>query len=104
MIDVIFARYVTFLYRYVRIGLQDRTVLTMDEMDSSYECLWDVSLLEFFTYIHASRGQIDKRNKCLKLVGSKCINSANSSEIVEKSVDYKKKMLFSHLMKYYITC
>lgn len=84
-------------------ALQDRAILTLDEMDSTYDCLWDVSLLEFFTYIHASRGQIEKRNKCLKLVGSKCINSANSSEIMEKSVDFKKKMLFSQLMKYYIT-
>lgn len=75
----------------------------MDEMDAIYSCLWDVNLLEFFTYINASRGQIDKRNKCLKLCAAKCINSANSSEIFENSVEAKKKQLFQNLIKYYIT-
>lgn len=90
-------------YQSVFRSIQDRTVLTMDEMDSTYDCLWDVSLLEFFTYIHASRGHIDKRNKCLKLCASKCINSANSNEILEKTAEAKKRSLFSNLIKYYIT-
>ena len=82
--------------------LQDRTILTLDEMDSVYSCLWDINLLEFFSYLNASRGQIDRRNKCLKLCASKCLNSANPGEIFERTVDAKKKSLFLKLVKYYI--
>ncbi len=84
-------------------GLQDRTVLTMDEMDLTYSCLWDMSLLEFFTYVHASRGQIDKRNKCLKLCASKALNTANPSEVAERTYEAKRKQLFLNLIQYYIS-
>ncbi len=89
-------------YNIIFRSFQDRTVLTMDEMDMAYSCLWDMSLLEFFTFIHASRGQIDKRNKCLKLCASKALNAANSCEITERTNEAKRKQLFLNLIQYYI--
>ena len=89
-------------YQLIFKSLQERTIPTTDEMDDAYNCLWDISLIEFLTYLNASRGFIDKRNICLKLCSSTSINAANPNEILEKTVEIKKTNLFMKLLKYYI--
>lgn len=84
-------------------GLQDKTMPTMDDMDLVYTCLWDVTLLEFMSYLNSIRGHFDKRNICLKETTASCVNSANPSEVLDKTIDAKKSLLFLKLIKYYIT-
>jgi hypothetical protein len=84
-------------------SLQDRIMPTLDEMDLVYGCLWDTTLLEFMSYLNTIRGHFDKRNICIKECASSCVNSANPNEILEKTIEAKKTLLFLKLIKYYIT-
>ena len=83
--------------------LQDGTVLvtTSDEMDSLYNCIWDMTLLEYLTNLNSIRGFINKRNVCLKHCSNPSINESNPNEIFQKTVESKQKKFLKKLISYY---
>merc|ERR1739838_263215 len=59
--------------------LQERNCV--DAMDAYYNCLWDVSLVEFIISMHQKRGEIQRRDQAMKIMGLLEINSNNNEEI-----------------------
>ena len=89
-------------YQLIFKSLQERVNTIADEMDEVYDCLWDISLVEFLTYLNTCRGFIDKRNACFRLCASNNINAANPNEIFEKTIEIKKTCFFLKLLKHYL--
>ncbi|CAF0894283.1 unnamed protein product [Brachionus calyciflorus] len=75
--------------------------LTSDEMDMMYPCIWDMALLEYLTNLNYQRGFINKKNVCIQLIGKENINPANPNEIIKKTTEAKKSLLFLKLLNYY---
>jgi len=45
--------------------LQDRSAL--DAMDAYYNCLWDVTLMEFIINMHQKKGEVQRRDEVVSL-------------------------------------
>jgi hypothetical protein len=89
----------TAAFRY----LQESSVLvpTADHMDEVYECVWDMELLEYLANLNTIRGYVGRKSEVLKLVGMQSANVSNPGEIVARTVECKKVMLFQKLVNYY---
>jgi integrator complex subunit 8 len=83
--------------------LQEGSVIqpTNDEMDLLYECVWDITLLEYFTNLNSIRGFLNKKNLCVKLCSSQGINPSNPIEIFQKTVESKKNLFLQKLINHY---
>uniref|UniRef100_A0A6A7G013 Integrator complex subunit 8-like n=2 Tax=Hirondellea gigas TaxID=1518452 RepID=A0A6A7G013_9CRUS len=81
--------------------LQDRS--GVDGMDAYYHCLWDVTLIEFILNTHHKRGEIQRRDAVLKVMGQLEINSNNNEEIQREAAKVRKHRLLRALAKQYLS-
>lgn len=81
--------------------LQDRS--GVDAMDAYYHCLWDVTLIEFIINTHHKKGEIQRRDAVLKVIGQLEINSNNNEEIQREAAKVRKHRLLRALAKQYLT-
>lgn len=83
--------------------LQESSVVvpSQDEMDGVYAGAWDMAMLEYLAHLNASRGFLTKRNACLKMIAALSINPSNPGDIYQKTVEFKKAVMFLNLVKYY---
>ena len=83
--------------------LQEGTIIqpTNDEMDLLYQCVWDITLLEYLANLNCIRGFLNKKNLCVKLCSSQGINPANPIEIFQKTVESKKTLFLQKLINHY---
>ncbi|KAK7065437.1 hypothetical protein SK128_001285 [Halocaridina rubra] len=80
--------------------LQERN--SVDAMDAYYCCLWDVSLIEFIINMHQKRGEIQRRDKALKMMGLLEVNSNNNDEIQREAAKVRKHRFLRSLAKQYL--
>ncbi|XP_077127052.1 integrator complex subunit 8 [Ranitomeya variabilis] len=72
-----------------------------DAMDSYYDHIWDVTLLEFLTHLHHKRGEIDKRQIAIKAIGQPELNSSNPEDVLQLAAHRRKKTFLQAMAKLY---
>ncbi|KAK3857934.1 hypothetical protein Pcinc_035842 [Petrolisthes cinctipes] len=80
--------------------LQERS--SVDAMDAYYCCLWDVSLIEFIINMHQKRGELQRRDKALKMMGLLEVNSNNNDEIQREAAKVRKHRFLRSMAKQYL--
>ncbi|NXG79286.1 INT8 protein, partial [Baryphthengus martii] len=72
-----------------------------DAMDSYYEYIWDVTILEYLTYLHHKRGETDKRQIAIKAIGQTELNTSNPEEVLQLAAQRRKKKFLQAMAKLY---
>ncbi|NXP08235.1 INT8 protein, partial [Thinocorus orbignyianus] len=72
-----------------------------DAMDSYYEYIWDVTILEYLTYLHHKRGETDKRQIAIKAIGQTELNASNPEEVLQFAAQRRKKKFLQAMAKLY---
>lgn len=72
-----------------------------DAMDSFYDCLWDMNILEYLIYAHDKRGEIEKRQLAIKVVAQPELNSRGSPDLIKQSQDIRKTRFLRALTRIY---
>ncbi|XP_056378427.1 integrator complex subunit 8 isoform X2 [Hyla sarda] len=72
-----------------------------DAMDSYYEYIWDVTILEYLTHLHHKRGEIDRRQIAIKAIGQPELNSSNPEEVLQLAAQRRKKSFLQAMGKLY---
>jgi hypothetical protein len=83
--------------------LQESSYITpaSDEMDTLYSCIWDLALLEYLCNLNHTRGFVNKKNQCLRLLTAENLNASNPPEIYQKTVESKKASLLLKLVEHF---
>ncbi|CAH1798777.1 unnamed protein product [Owenia fusiformis] len=66
---------------------------TCDAMDTYYDFIWDITILEYLANLHHNRGEEDKQQIALKAISCYELNSSNTEEILHQAVE-KRKLKF----------
>ncbi|XP_052643333.1 integrator complex subunit 8 isoform X1 [Harpia harpyja] len=72
-----------------------------DAMDSYYEYIWDVTILEYLTYLHHKRGETDKQQIAIKAIGQTELNASNPEEVLQLAAQRRKKKFLQAMAKLY---
>ncbi|XP_045143264.1 integrator complex subunit 8 [Echinops telfairi] len=72
-----------------------------DAMDSYYDYIWDVTILEYLTYLHHKRGETDKRQIVIKAIGQTELNASNPEEVLQLAAQRRKKKFLQAMAKLY---
>ncbi|XP_054911144.1 integrator complex subunit 8 [Poeciliopsis prolifica] len=72
-----------------------------DAMDSFYDYIWDVTILEYLTHIHHKRGETEKRQIAVKAIGQTELNSSNPEEVLQLAAQKRKKRFLQAMAKLY---
>lgn len=72
-----------------------------DAMDSYYDYIWDVTILEFLTNIHHKRGETEKRQIAIKAIGQSELNTSNPEEVLQLAAQKRKKRFLQAMAKLY---
>ncbi|MEQ2263012.1 Integrator complex subunit 8 [Xenotaenia resolanae] len=83
-----------------------------DAMDSFYDYIWDVTILEYLTHIHHKRGEMEKRQiavspqglvfqAVVKAIGQTELNSSNPEEVLQLAAQKRKKRFLRAMAKLY---
>uniref|UniRef100_A0A671YXW1 Integrator complex subunit 8 n=1 Tax=Sparus aurata TaxID=8175 RepID=A0A671YXW1_SPAAU len=72
-----------------------------DAMDSFYDYIWDVTILEYLTHIHHKRGETEKRQIAIKAIGQAELNTSNPEEVLQLAAQKRKKRFLQAMAKLY---
>ncbi|XP_056154171.1 integrator complex subunit 8 [Lampris incognitus] len=72
-----------------------------DAMDSFYDYIWDVTILEYLTHIHHKRGESEKRQMAIKAIGQTELNASNPEEVLQLAAQKRKKKFLQAMAKLY---
>lgn len=72
-----------------------------DAMDSYYDYIWDVTILEYLTHIHHKRGEAEKRQIAVKAIGQSELNTSNPEEVLQLAAQKRKKRFLQAMAKLY---
>ncbi|XP_031442190.1 integrator complex subunit 8 isoform X1 [Clupea harengus] len=72
-----------------------------DGMDSYYDYIWDVTILEYLTHIHQKRGEADKRQVAIKAIGQSELNASNPEDVLQLAAQKRKKKFLQAMAKLY---
>ncbi|KAM9738499.1 integrator complex subunit 8 isoform 1-T1 [Menidia menidia] len=72
-----------------------------DAMDSFYDYIWDVTILEYLTHIHHKRGEAEKRQIAIKAIGQTELNTSNPEEVLQLAAQKRKKRFLQAMAKLY---
>uniref|UniRef100_A0A673APE1 INTS8 TPR repeats domain-containing protein n=1 Tax=Sphaeramia orbicularis TaxID=375764 RepID=A0A673APE1_9TELE len=72
-----------------------------DAMDSFYDYIWDVTILEYLTHIHHKRGETEKRQIAVKAIGQTELNTSNPEEVLQLAAQKRKKRFLQAMAKLY---
>ncbi|XP_005452886.1 integrator complex subunit 8 isoform X1 [Oreochromis niloticus] len=72
-----------------------------DAMDSFYDYIWDVTILEYLTHIHHKRGETEKRQIAIKAIGQTELNTSNPEEVLQLAAQKRKKRFLQAMAKLY---
>ncbi|XP_077362822.1 integrator complex subunit 8 [Festucalex cinctus] len=72
-----------------------------DAMDSFYDYIWDVTILEYLTHIHHKRGETEKRQIAIKAIGQAELNTSNPEEVLQLAAQKRKKKFLQAMAKLY---
>uniref|UniRef100_H2ZZU0 Integrator complex subunit 8 n=1 Tax=Latimeria chalumnae TaxID=7897 RepID=H2ZZU0_LATCH len=72
-----------------------------DAMDSYYDYIWDITILEYLTHLHHKRGETDKRQIAIKAIGQTELNASNPEEVLQLAAQKRKKKFLQAMAKLY---
>ncbi|KAM6958796.1 integrator complex subunit 8, partial [Aplochiton taeniatus] len=72
-----------------------------DAMDTFYEYIWDVTILEYLTHIHHKRGESEKRQIAIKAIGQTELNASNPEEVLQLAAQKRKNKFLQAMAKLY---
>uniref|UniRef100_A0A8C1X1Z5 INTS8 TPR repeats domain-containing protein n=2 Tax=Cyprinus carpio TaxID=7962 RepID=A0A8C1X1Z5_CYPCA len=72
-----------------------------DSMDSFYDYIWDVTILEYLTCILFKEDSISDQHKAIKAIGQTELNSSNPEEVLQLAAQKRKKKFLQALAKLY---
>lgn len=73
-----------------------------DCCDDIYECIWNVTLLEYIINLHAKRGEIERRTKVIQLLGQLELNENNPEEILREAEHVRRGRFFRIMSNKYL--
>lgn len=73
-----------------------------DSCEHLYECIWDVNMLEYLVHLHSKRGELDRKQLILHLIGQLELNANNSGDILKEAANVRKAKFFRILSKKYL--
>ncbi|OTF80665.1 integrator complex subunit 8-like protein [Euroglyphus maynei] len=74
----------------------------IDSSDDLYDCIWDITLLEYLINYHQRRGEDERKQKAIQLISQLDINSNNNIQIRNEAANLRKAKLFRMLAKQYL--
>ncbi|KAJ6222507.1 hypothetical protein RDWZM_001052 [Blomia tropicalis] len=93
------------LYREPDYGLAFKELsgqMSADSSDDLYECIWDVTLLEYLVNFHNRQGNEELRQMVTKLISQLDLNINNGEIIAREAANLRKNKLFRLLAKQYL--
>lgn len=73
-----------------------------DAMDAYYDCIWDSTILEFIINLHTRRGENDKKQHAVNIIGQLELNSSNPTEILMEAAKIRKTRFLRGMGKQYL--
>lgn len=73
-----------------------------DCCDDIYECIWNVTLLEYIINLHSKRGEVERRSKVIQLIGQLELNENNPEEILKEAEHSRRDKFFRILSNKYM--
>jgi len=73
-----------------------------DCMDTYYDCIWDVNILEYLIYLQNKRGNKDRAKKAVDIIGLLELNSNNNEEIKREAANKRKVRFMQALVRQYV--
>lgn len=73
-----------------------------DCCDDIYECIWNVTLLEYIINLHSRRGEIERRTRVIQLIGQLELNENNPEEILKEAEHVRRGRFFRILSNKYL--
>ncbi|KAK9505233.1 hypothetical protein O3M35_009329 [Rhynocoris fuscipes] len=74
-----------------------------DAMDSFYDCIWDVNILEYLINLHNKKGEHHRRQKVVKIIGLLELNSNNNDEIKREAENIRKGRFLRSMAAQYLS-
>ncbi|KAL8181908.1 UNVERIFIED_CONTAM: Integrator complex subunit 8 [Gekko kuhli] len=72
-----------------------------DAMDSYYDYIWDITILEYLTNLHHKRGETDKKQIAIKAIGQTELNASNPEEVLQLAAQRRKKKFLQTMAQLY---
>ena len=73
-----------------------------DCCDDIYECIWNVTLLEYIINLHTKRGEVERRTKVIQLIGQLELNENNPDEILREAEHVRRGRFFRIMSNKYL--
>ncbi|XP_074646480.1 integrator complex subunit 8-like isoform X2 [Tubulanus polymorphus] len=73
-----------------------------DAMDTYYDCIWDITVLEFLIHLHNKRGEIEQKQKALKAVAQPDLNNSNMETVLNAAAAVRKQKFLRAMAKQYL--
>lgn len=73
-----------------------------DCCDDLYECIWDITLLEYIIHIHTKRGEFERKCRLVQLIGQLELNENNSEEILFEAMQSRRARFYRIMAKKYL--
>lgn len=73
-----------------------------DCCDDIYECIWNVTILEYIINLHARRGEVERRTRAIQLIGQLELNENNPGEILREAEHVRRGRFFRIMSNKYL--
>ncbi|XP_022092022.1 integrator complex subunit 8-like [Acanthaster planci] len=73
-----------------------------DAGDALYDCIWDVTILEYLIYLHNKRNEQDKKQKAVQALSATELNSSNPEIILSASAQKRACKFLRAMAKQYL--
>jgi integrator complex subunit 8 len=70
--------------------------------DDIYECIWNVTILEYIINLHARRGEVERRTRAIQLVGQLELNENNPEDILREAEHIRRGRFFRIMSNKYL--
>lgn len=73
-----------------------------DSMDSYYNCIWDITILEFLVHLHSKRGEHQRKHQAMRVLGLLELNANNNKEIQREAANLRKSRFLRALARQFV--
>ncbi|KAL1115844.1 hypothetical protein AAG570_006134 [Ranatra chinensis] len=73
-----------------------------DAMDTYFDCVWDITVLEFLINLYSKRGEHYRKQRVIGIIGLLELNSNNNDEIKREAENIRKAKFLRSMAKQYI--
>ena len=70
-------------------------------MDAYYPCIWDLTILEYLINLHNKRGETQRKQQVIKIIGLLELNSNNNEEIQREAANIRRGQFLRALTNQY---